>query len=103
MELISFQVVILVFGLLTALFYLIFKLLENNRLRKARPGREMYACGEDLKPEQLNVPPEGFYKVFTGALRLQALRRAHSGRLSDYLLWVVAGAVLLILYVMLLW
>jgi hypothetical protein len=106
MELTSFQVVIAVFGTLLLVLFLIFKLLEKNRMRAAghqKEGNRMYACGEDLKPEELNIPAESFYKVFIRILGLGAVRKAHSGRLGDYLLWVAVGAVLVIIYVMLVW
>lgn len=105
MELISFQMVMGTFGTLLLVLFLIFKLLEKNRMRvDGQPGgNRIYACGEDLRPEELNIPAESFYKVFISILGLGAVRKAHSGRLGDYLLWVAVGAVLLILYVMFLW
>ena len=69
--------------------------------KKAEPGKEeSYTGGEDL-PE-LRVEADNFYQAIKRAFRLGRLREVHSGDLSDYLLWMVAGLTFLLIMVMLL-
>ena len=66
----------------------------TRRKGKPEPGKEIiYACGEDMQPEELNIPPETFYEYLIDLFRVKKLRRLHSGVLNDYLLWVLAGTL----------
>jgi hypothetical protein len=68
-----------------------------------RKGREIYACGEDISPERLNVPQDSFFRVFTKALGIEWLRRMHTGNVSDYLIWIVLGLIFIILVLSTVW
>ena len=56
--------------------------------------REGYACGEK---EEKAVKARNFYKIIFSTFKLDKLREAHSGKLSDYLTWIVIGLAILIL------
>lgn len=62
------------------------------------PGREeTYTCGE--KFQVTNVGHENFYRPIKRVLELSRLRHAHTGRLSDYLLMIVTGFVIVLMFV----
>jgi hypothetical protein len=68
----------------------------KKRSRRERAKVSIYTCGEDLNPEDLNIPPETFYEYLIGMFKLRKLRDLHSGSLNDYLLWLFAGMVIII-------
>jgi hypothetical protein len=72
----------------------------KKRSRKERAKISIYTCGEDLDPEDLNIPPETFYEYLIGMFKLRKLREWQSGSLNDYLLWLFAGMVIVIVMLM---
>lgn len=76
----------------------------NAGFRQAREAKRMiFACGEERKPEEMNVPHESFYKVLVKAFGLENVRRWHSGDLTRYLIWIFSGTVILITILLLVW
>jgi hypothetical protein len=70
-------------------------LLGNRKTREEGMKRETYTCGEPFPKVDMGV--ENFYHAIKKALGIKDLRTYHSGKLSDYLLWIVIGAVMIIL------
>jgi hypothetical protein len=81
----------------------------KERIRQAKPvsalshkaKRRIFACGEERKPEEMNVPHESFYKVLVKSFGLENVSRWHSGDLTRYLIWIFSGTVILITILML--
>jgi len=73
----------------------------RNRKGRPAPGKyDTYTCGEPFPDADLGA--EDFYRPIKRVLELFKLQRAHTGRLSDYLLAVLAGlAVVLVLVIFL--
>ncbi len=75
--------------------------------RKSRPRKGekhmIYTCGEDMEPEDLNIPPETFYEYFIDLFKIKKLRKWHSGVLNDYLLWIFVAMVVLIILMVIYW
>lgn len=68
--------------------------------RKSRPEEkkyETYTCGEPF--QKVSIGTENFYDAIIKNLGIPSLQNLHSGKLSDYLLWLVVGitAVLLLM------
>jgi len=59
--------------------------------RKANP----YMCGESL-PDVVYAS-SGFYSAIRKALQIDKLKQAHTGRISDYLVWVLIGLTVIVL------
>jgi hypothetical protein len=55
---------------------------------------ETYRCGEPV-PDVV-FTSAGFYRSIVKAFGLARLRDAHTGRLSDYMLWVLAGLAVVV-------
>jgi|GEM_PF-1742140 len=70
-------------------------LLGNRKSRKEEMKYETYTCGEPFP--KVSMGTENFYHVIKRALGIRDLRSYHSGRLSDYLMWIVIGTVIIIL------
>ena len=94
-----------VFWLFAAFMIIIlFAYLGSRMYAKGRPSpakRVIYACGEDMKPEPMQIPEESFYAVFIKAMGLEKIKEWHNGDLTRYLLWMFAGMVLLMLCLLL--
>jgi len=100
-EVLIMQNIIITFLILLGIFLGIYLL--GKKHSKKRRGQEIYACGEDIQPEHLNLPDESFYQVFIKKMRIEWLRRAHTGNISDYLAWMVLGLVFIIILLSVLW
>ena len=74
---------------------LLIYLLGNRKKRAEERKGDTYTCGEPF-PET-GVPSDGFYEAIVKNLRVDDIRRLHSGRLSDYLLWLMVGIVAVII------
>lgn len=56
--------------------------------------RERYACGEkEEEPTRI----KNFYKIIFKVFKLDEFRERHSGKLSEYLTWMMFGLIILIL------
>jgi hypothetical protein len=75
---------------------LLIYLLGSRKKRTEGWKNETYTCGEPFP--KVNIGPENFYAAVSKNLRVGDIQKMHSGKLSDYLLWLVVGitAVLLI-------
>jgi hypothetical protein len=94
------QNIIMMFLVFLAVFMVIYAIGKRPVRRKEQ---KIYACGEDIPPERLNVPQDSFYRVFVKSLRIVWLERLHSGNLSDYLLWIVLGLAFMVIVLSMLW
>jgi len=94
------QNIIVMFLVFLAVFLVIYAMGKKPVKRREQ---KIYACGEDIPPEHLNVPQDSFYRVFVRTLRIGWLKRMHTGNLSDYLAWIVLGLVFLIIILSILW
>ena len=89
---------ILPFLAFTVIGVIIYLLGNRTQKGKAVPGKyETYTCGE--KFQVTNVGHENFYRPIKRVLELSRLRHAHTGRLSDYLLMIVIGFVIVLMFV----
>jgi len=104
MELLDLHVIALVFAVLAAVIAMINRWSSKySRTRLSNVKRKIYACGEEIGPNRLNVPQDSFYEVMIRSLKLGKLRRWHSGDLTRYLIWVFTGMVLIMLYLLFMW
>ncbi len=94
------QNIILMFLILLGIFLLIYMI--GKRPGK-KSGRQIYACGEDISPEKMNIPHESFYKVFVKALKIDSLKKMHTGNLSDYMMWIVIGLLFIVVILSMVW
>lgn len=70
--------------------------LLGRKTGKPAPSKyETYTCGERFPVT--DVGAENFYRPIKRVLELSKLQRAHTGRLSDYLLMTVMGLAIIIL------
>ena len=77
-------------------------LLGGRRLTKAKPSVEKlktYACGEELEASDIHADSEQFFSPIRRVFRpfYRYIRPAHSGDLSTYLFWVVAGLIIILI------
>ncbi|RKY00526.1 MAG: hypothetical protein DRP54_05330 [Spirochaetes bacterium] len=91
------------FFFILSLIGLIFYFISRKPHKKDKEKQTIYICGEDMKPEKLNIPPETFYRYLINLFKLKKLRKWHSGNLNDYLLWILAGLVAVIIIMVMLW
>jgi hypothetical protein len=101
-DLIAIQYIALAFGGAVALLWIV---LESSRKPPARARKKarIFACGTEAAPEELNVPPGGYLDYMKGFFRTGFLARMHSGRLSDYVAWIIIGLALIIAVMVMLW
>ena len=72
-------------------------ILGNRKTRTEEMKYETYTCGEPFPKVYVSVG--NFYHAIRKALGVERLSRYHTGRISDYLLWVLAGTVIIILLI----
>jgi hypothetical protein len=65
--------------------------------KKEQFKEETYTCGEPLP--DIMVPSDSFYQAIKRTLRVRRLHELHTGNLSDYLFWVLAGLTLILILV----
>jgi hypothetical protein len=90
---------IIFFFIVSLIGLAIYRSTKKRNIRE-RAKFSIYTCGEDLDPEDLNIPPETFYEYLIGMFKMRKLREWHSGNLNDYLLWLFAGMILIIVMLM---
>lgn len=93
---------VMLFGV--AIAYLL--LLTSRKYIAPKPSSEKlksYGCGEEVKPEEVHVDSEQFYSPMRRAFKpfYKYVQPEHSGVLSTYLLWVIAGFIIVLIAVML--
>ncbi len=73
--------------------------MSGSRRRRVEGWKnEAYTCGEPFPSTPMG--PQNFYSAVRKNLRIDELRRMHSGRLSEYLLWMVVGIVAVLIMVL---
>ena len=77
-----------------------------RRTTKSSPTPEKtktYACGEDLKPEEMHADSGQFFSPVRRVLRpfYRYVQTAHTGVLNTYLLWEIVGFVLILAAILL--
>jgi flagellar basal body-associated protein FliL len=70
----------------------------GNKSKKPEGKKsETYTCGEPFP--KVSVKPENFYQAIRKGLAFERLRNIQSGKLSDYLLWIIIGIVVVLLLI----
>jgi hypothetical protein len=92
-------------GFAIFVFLIILQMVSRKMQIRITPKerRQIYACGEDLDPEYLNIPHGSFYKTIIRMLGFVRMTRSHTGDLSTYLAWILIGVVAIIGVLMILW
>jgi len=83
-----------VFVLFIVIGYVIYKVFDRGRLVEEDRKKELYACGERWNHQHI---PSGLYATIVNSLRIKKLSHAHSGDVSDYLLWAFSGIVIIMM------
>ena len=65
--------------------------------KKEQYKEETYTCGEPLP--DIHVPSDSFYQTIKRTLKLRYIHDLHTGKLSDYLFWVLVGLTSIIILV----
>jgi hypothetical protein len=78
----------------------------GRRIVKSNPTPEKvktYACGEELKPEEIHPDSEQFFSPIRRVLRpfYRYIQPAHTGIISTYLLWVIVGFIIILVIILL--
>ena len=98
-DLMTIQYLALLFVGILVLLWIFF---EPSRRPPRKEKRAIFACGMDIPPEELNVPPDSYYRYMRGFLGTRYLARLHSGKLSSYISWIIIGAAF-IMAMLILW
>ena len=102
--LMDMQVIAGLFLFFLALFGLIYYLIKKTAKPKRLANKKrIYACGESMKPERMNVNEGSFYNSIIRSLGLKRIRELHAGYLTDYIFWIIGGMVVLIILLVVLW
>ena len=84
---------------------LLWALLEITRRppSKRKAKSSMYLGG--LPPDSFDqeLPQSGYYRQMMMFLRSGALSRLHTGKLSDYSVWVIIGTIVIMALALMLW
>lgn len=99
--LVIYQITI-AFAVILALSWVVYEITERKPSKKSRKSR-IFACGMDQGPSELNVPSTNYYEQLNNFLQTERLSRLHSGRLSDYISWILIGMVFVITMLVVLW
>ncbi len=83
-----------VFIIFILIGYLIYKLFDRGKFVLEERKEELYACGERWEQPPI---PFNFYATIISALKIKKLSEAHTGNVSDYLLWVFSGIVIVMM------
>ncbi|MGC8816749.1 MAG: hypothetical protein ACP5PX_02945 [Candidatus Hadarchaeum sp.] len=78
----------------------------GQRTTKPQPTPEKmksYACGEELKPEEIHADSAQFFSAVRRVLSpfYRYVQAAHTGEVNTYLLWIVAGLVVILIVILL--
>ena len=65
------------------------------RSRKSSRKESSYMCGETLPG--VVYTSSGFYRTMRKALGFEGLRGIHTGRISDYMEWVLVGLTIVVI------
>lgn len=78
------------FGVMVLLWF-VFELSSNPPRRGRKEKSRIFACGVESSPGELNVSEDSYYRYMKRFLGSDILGRLHSGRLSDYVVWIILG------------
>ena|GEM_PF-6000872 len=69
-------------------------------VKRTKRKLEVYACGERLTGQEMQIYSEGFYWAFKKTLSsiYKQLLAFHSGKVSDYLTWLLFAIVIFTLF-----
>ena len=101
-DLLTIQYLALVFAAVLALLWIVFEV-SRKPPSKAREKRRIFACGMDVAPEELNVPQESYYQYMKMFFRTGLLSKAHSGKLSTYIAWILIGLAVIMAVMVMMW
>jgi len=73
-------------------------LLGNRSFRPDGKKDETYTCGENLQKK--SVTSDNFYQAIIDSFGLNKLRDIHTGKLSDYVIWMIVGVVIIVMMVL---
>ncbi|MDI6643230.1 MAG: hypothetical protein QMD95_04175 [Candidatus Hodarchaeaceae archaeon] len=81
-------------------------LIAGRRIVKPKPTPEKvktYACGEELKPDEIHADSEQFFSPIRRVLKpfYRYIQPAHTGALNTYLLWAVVGFIIILVIILL--
>jgi len=79
---------------------LIIYFMGSRKARAEERKYEPYTCGEPFP--RVNVGPDNLYQAIKKNLGIEDIQKIHTGKLSDYLLWMLAGFIAVVLMVMML-
>lgn len=101
-DLLSIQYIALAFAGIIALLWIV---LELSRKPPIKPKEKMkiFACGIEATPDKLNVPSEGYFEYMRRFFRTRYLSSAHSGKLSQYIAWIIIGLAVIMAILVMLW
>ncbi len=85
-----------------ALLWIVHELSRKPPRKPAEKSR-MFACGMDVHPEDSAMPSDSYYRYLRRLLGTRHLARLHSGRLSEYNIWIMIGTALIMAAMMILW
>lgn len=101
-DLMAMQYLALAFAAMIALLWIIFEA-SRRRPEKPREKARIFACGVEATPGELNVPQRSYYQYMKRFFVTGLLARAHSGRLSTYIAWILAGLVVIMAAMVMMW
>ncbi len=101
-DLLTIQYLALVFAAILALLWIVFET-SRRTPEKPREKARIFACGMEAAPEELNVPSESYFDYMKKIFRTDLLARAHSGRLSTYVVWILIGLAVIMAVMVMLW
>jgi hypothetical protein len=101
-DIVFIQYLALVFGAALALLWIVHEL-SRNPPRKSREKSRMFACGMDMPPRDAAMPSDSYYGYLKRLLGTGYLARLHSGKLSDYNIWIIIGTALIMAVMLILW
>ena len=92
-------------AIIALVFFTIIAILYYATKTKKVTGEKatMYACGETVDPKNVDLAKNETYNTIINTLKLDLLSDAHSGKLTEYLLLVCAGAFIIIITLVLSW
>lgn len=77
----------------------------NHHMIPRSPTKEKtmtYGCGEKIEPQETKQSADQFYSPIrqTFGRLYESLISAHSGDLSSYLIWIISGFLIILLWIM---
>ena len=93
-------VFLLVFGIISVIYYISRK---SGPVKAGKEKTKIFACGEDVSPETLNLFGSGFFELMGKILGIEIIRKMHNGDLSNYMTWIFIGMLFIIVVMVIMW